>query len=558
MARKFQLKSAFSPKGDQPKAIKKLLDGINSGVKYQTLIGVTGSGKTFTLANVIEKSQKPSLIMAPNKTLAAQLYSEMKEFFPENAVEYFVSYYDYYQPEAYVPASDTYIEKDASINEQIEQMRLSATKALLERKDVIIIASVSAIYGLGDPDSYMKMLLHLTVGEVTKQREILTKLSKMQYTRNDVTLIRGHFRVKGEVIDIFPADSEERAIRVEMFDDEVENLSWFDPLTGEKLKSLHRVTVYPKTHYVTPKSTILNIIDDINIIPHQGVSSKWEVNKISEINSDYYLSDESYPAQNLVISDRLSGRGIEMISIQVTPYTYHPSSKKLEVLSQVNIHIIEDGENPEGYLTQPVKSRIFEQLYKSLIINFESSTRDEDYQQPAILYICGGNSETNSDFKNLLDWRRQRGYVVYTASISETGSSSSSIKNYIQNAYHTFSPPPEYVALLGDVDGSYSVATYYDGHGHNSYGNECEGDHPYSQLDGTDLIPEVLIGRMSIRTSSELSVVSSKIINYEKATYLGYLDDYFERAAMAGDPSTSGISCTITKEYVAELLDALL
>jgi len=265
MARKFKLKSAFSPKGDQPKAIKKLLDGINSGAKYQTLIGVTGSGKTFTLANVIEKSQKPSLIMAPNKTLAAQLYSEMKEFFPENAVEYFVSYYDYYQPEAYVPASDTYIEKDASINEQIEQMRLSATKSLLERKDVIIIASVSAIYGLGDPDSYMKMLLHLTVGEVTKQREILSTLSKMQYTRNDVTLIRGHFRVKGEVIDIFPADSEERAIRVEMFDDEVENLSWFDPLTGEKLKSLHRVTVYPKTHYVTPKSTILNILDDIKV-----------------------------------------------------------------------------------------------------------------------------------------------------------------------------------------------------------------------------------------------------------------------------------------------------
>jgi len=265
MARKFQLKSAFSPKGDQPKAIKKLLDGINLGIKYQTLIGVTGSGKTFTLANVIEKSQKPSLIMAPNKTLAAQLYSEMKEFFPENAVEYFVSYYDYYQPEAYVPASDTYIEKDASINEQIEQLRLSATKALLERKDVIIIASVSAIYGLGDPESYMKMLLHLTVGEITKQREILSTLSNMQYTRNDVTLIRGHFRVKGEVIDIFPADSEEKAIRVEMFDDEVEKLSWFDPLTGEKLKSLQRITVYPKTHYVTPKSKILNILDDIKV-----------------------------------------------------------------------------------------------------------------------------------------------------------------------------------------------------------------------------------------------------------------------------------------------------
>ena len=265
MARKFQLKSNFSPKGDQPSAIQKLLDGIESGEKYQTLVGVTGSGKTFTLANVIEKSQKPSLIMAPNKTLAAQLYSEMKEFFPDNAVEYFVSYYDYYQPEAYVPASDTYIEKDASINEQIEQMRLSATKSLLERKDVIIIASVSAIYGLGDPKSYMKMLLHLTVGELTNQREILATLSKMQYTRNDLTLIRGHFRVKGEVIDIFPADSDESAVRIEMFDDEVESLSWFDPLTGEKLKSLQRITIYPKTHYVTPESTIQNMLDDIKV-----------------------------------------------------------------------------------------------------------------------------------------------------------------------------------------------------------------------------------------------------------------------------------------------------
>jgi excinuclease ABC subunit B len=263
MARKFQLESAFSPEGDQPSAINQLLTGINSGAKYQTLLGVTGSGKTFTLANVIEKSQKPSLIMAPNKTLAAQLYSEMKEFFPNNAVEYFVSYYDYYQPEAYVPASDTYIEKDASINEQIEQMRLSATKALLERKDVIIIASVSAIYGLGDPDSYMKMLLHLSVGEITNQREILSRLAEMQYSRNDVTLLRGTFRVKGEVIDIFPADSEERAIRIEMFDNEVERLYWFDPLTGEKLKPIQRITIYPKTHYVTPQSTILNVLDDI-------------------------------------------------------------------------------------------------------------------------------------------------------------------------------------------------------------------------------------------------------------------------------------------------------
>ena len=263
VGKKFQLESQFSPSGDQPGAIKSLVKGINAGEKFQTLLGVTGSGKTFTLANVIKQTKRPSLIMAPNKTLAAQLYAEMKEFFPHNAVEYFVSYYDYYQPEAYVPASDTFIEKDSSINEQIEQMRLSATKSLLERDDVIIIASVSAIYGLGDPESYMSMLLHLSVGEISNQREILSRLSQMQYTRNDVTLLRGHFRVKGEVIDIFPADSEEQALRIEMFDEEIEKLYWFDPLTGERLKSLQRITIYPQTHYVTPKSKILNMLDDI-------------------------------------------------------------------------------------------------------------------------------------------------------------------------------------------------------------------------------------------------------------------------------------------------------
>lgn len=263
VGKKFQLESQFSPSGDQPNAIRTLVDGINAGEKFQTLLGVTGSGKTFTLANVIKQTKRPSLIMAPNKTLAAQLYAEMKEFFPHNAVEYFVSYYDYYQPEAYVPASDTFIEKDSSINEQIEQMRLSATKSLLERDDVIIIASVSAIYGLGDPESYMSMLLHLSVGEVSNQREILSRLSQMQYTRNDVTLLRGCFRVKGEVIDIFPADSEEQALRIEMFDEEIERLYWFDPLTGERLKSLQRITIYPQTHYVTPKSKILNMLDDV-------------------------------------------------------------------------------------------------------------------------------------------------------------------------------------------------------------------------------------------------------------------------------------------------------
>ncbi|MBE8190234.1 MAG: excinuclease ABC subunit UvrB [Candidatus Thioglobus sp.] len=263
MGKKFQLKSQFSPAGDQPEAIKKLVDGVKTGEKFQTLLGVTGSGKTFTLANVIAKTQRASLIMAPNKTLAAQLYSEMKEFFPQNAVEYFVSYYDYYQPEAYVPASDTYIEKDSAINEQIEQMRLSATKALLEREDVIIIASVSAIYGLGDPESYLQMLLHLSVGEVINQREILSKLSQMQYNRNDLSLTRGHFRVKGEVIDIFPADSENQALRIEMFDNEIEALYWFDPLTGEKRSSLQRISIYPQTHFVTPKSKILNMLDEI-------------------------------------------------------------------------------------------------------------------------------------------------------------------------------------------------------------------------------------------------------------------------------------------------------
>lgn len=253
----FQLESQFAPAGDQPTAIAKLVDGLESGLACQTLLGVTGSGKTFTIANVIAKLGRPTIIMAPNKTLAAQLYGEMKEFFPNNAVEYFVSYYDYYQPEAYVPASNTFIEKDASVNAHIEQMRLSATKALLERKDVVLIASVSAIYGLGDPDSYLKMLLHLRQGDTMGQRDILKRLSELQYTRNDLELQRGTFRVRGEVIDIFPADSDRYAIRVELFDDEIERLSEFDPLTGQIIKRIARTTVYPKTHYVTPREKIL-------------------------------------------------------------------------------------------------------------------------------------------------------------------------------------------------------------------------------------------------------------------------------------------------------------
>jgi excinuclease ABC subunit B len=257
MRKKFKLVTDFSPAGDQPEAIQQLVEGIEDGLMHQTLLGVTGSGKTFTVANVIQELQRPAIIMAHNKTLAAQLYGEMKEFFPDNSVQYFVSYYDYYQPEAYVPASDTFIEKDASINEHIEQMRLSATKSLFERRDTVIVSSVSAIYGLGDPESYLKMLLHLVVGDQIDQRSILRRLAELQYKRNDIELKRGTYRVRGEVIDIHPADTEREAVRVELFDAEVEKLSLFDPLTGEVNKIVKRVTIYPKTHYATPRETIL-------------------------------------------------------------------------------------------------------------------------------------------------------------------------------------------------------------------------------------------------------------------------------------------------------------
>ncbi|HHE6467864.1 TPA: excinuclease ABC subunit UvrB [Providencia rettgeri] len=265
MSKDFKLYSDFQPGGDQPEAIHKLREGLQDGLAHQTLLGVTGSGKTFTIANVIAQENRPTMLMAHNKTLAAQLYSEMKAFFPDNAVEYFVSYYDYYQPEAYVPSSDTFIEKDASVNEHIEQMRLSATKALLERRDVIVVASVSAIYGLGDPDSYLKMMLHLTDGMIIDQRSILRRLADLQYTRNDQAFTRGTFRVRGEVIDIFPAESDEYALRVELFDDEVERLSLFDPLTGQIQHRVPRFTVYPKTHYVTPRERILEAMEQIKV-----------------------------------------------------------------------------------------------------------------------------------------------------------------------------------------------------------------------------------------------------------------------------------------------------
>jgi excinuclease ABC subunit B len=259
----FELYADYLPAGDQPQAIEKLVDGLTSGLAHQTLLGVTGSGKTFTIANVIQQVQRPTLVLAHNKTLAAQLYGEFKVFFPKNSVEYFVSYYDYYQPEAYVPASDTFIEKDASINEHIEQMRLSATKALLERPDSIIVATVSAIYGLGDPQAYLSMVLHMSRGDRLEQRKLLRRLADMQYTRNEIDLQQGTYRVRGDVIDIFPAESEREAVRVELFDDQVDTLSFFDPLTGEVLRKVPRLTVYPSSHYVTPKERVQKAVDEI-------------------------------------------------------------------------------------------------------------------------------------------------------------------------------------------------------------------------------------------------------------------------------------------------------
>ncbi|HEU0198356.1 MAG TPA: excinuclease ABC subunit UvrB [Nevskiaceae bacterium] len=278
----FKLKADWAPAGDQPQAITALVTGLNDGLAHQTLLGVTGSGKTFTIANVIAQVQRPTLVMAPNKTLAAQLYGEFKSFFPENAVEYFVSYYDYYQPEAYVAATDTFIEKDSAINDQIEQMRLSATKALMERRDAIIVASVSAIYGLGDPDSYFKMVLHLVKGDRLGQREIIRRLTEMQYTRNDVELRRGTYRVHGEIIDVHPAESDEEAVRVELFDDEIDSIKTFDPLTGELHAKLPRFTIYAKSHYVTPRERTLAMLESIKVELQQRLEYFRENGKLLE------------------------------------------------------------------------------------------------------------------------------------------------------------------------------------------------------------------------------------------------------------------------------------
>jgi excinuclease ABC subunit B len=282
MSKLFKVHSKFQPAGDQPAAIEKLVAGIKAGLRAQVLLGVTGSGKTFTIANMVEKLQRPTIVLAPNKTLAAQLYGEFKEFFPDNAVEYFVSYYDYYQPEAYVPASDTFIDKDASVNEHIEQMRLSATKALLEREDCLVVATVSAIYGLGDPRSYLSMMMHLDRGDEVDQRDILRRLAELQYTRNDVDFHRGNFRVRGDVIDVFPADSEIEALRIELFDEVIENLSVFDPLTGEVLQRVPRYTIYPKTHYVTPRETLLAAIDGIEEELRERLEQLRSIDKLVE------------------------------------------------------------------------------------------------------------------------------------------------------------------------------------------------------------------------------------------------------------------------------------
>ena len=282
MAKQFVLQSSYKPAGDQPGAIDQLVNGIGAGLASQTLLGVTGSGKTFTMANVIQKLQRPTIVMAHNKTLAAQLYGEFKEFFPKNAVEYFVSYYDYYQPEAYVPSSDTYIEKDAQVNDHIEQMRLSATKALLERPDCLVVSTVSSIYGLGDPESYFKMVMHLSRGEIINQRGILRQLAELQYTRNDLDFKRGTYRVRGDVIDIFPADSDELAIRVELFDEEIENICSFDPLTGAVAEKLPRITIFPKTHYVASRDTMLGAVDLIEEELEMRVKQLKESEKLLE------------------------------------------------------------------------------------------------------------------------------------------------------------------------------------------------------------------------------------------------------------------------------------
>ncbi len=413
ISKPFHLESKFEPSGDQPEAIKQLVEGLDNGLAYQTLLGATGTGKTFTMANVIKQVDRPTLIMAHNKTLAAQLYGEMKEFFPNNAVEYFVSYYDYYQPEAYVASTDTFIEKDASINEHIEQMRLSATKALMERRDVIIIASVSAIYGLGDPESYMKMLLHLRVGDVVEHKQILLRLAELQYTRNDVEFQRGCYRVRGDVIDIFPADSDKYAIRVELFDEEIEQITSFDPLTGALERKITRATVFPKTHYVTPREKILNAIDRIKdelkerkaqlkdankLIEEQRISQRtlFDMEMMRELgycsgieNYSRYLSDRDpgappptlidyFPADGLLIIDE------SHVTVSQIGAMYKGDRSRKENLVEYGFRL------PSALDNRPLRFHEFEQLAPQTIYvsatpgNYEVEQSGDDIAQQVI------------------------------------------------------------------------------------------------------------------------------------------------------------------------------
>ncbi|MBL4581131.1 MAG: excinuclease ABC subunit UvrB [Gammaproteobacteria bacterium] len=392
MASQFKLHSNFKPAGHQPEAIAGLIEGLEDGLHAQTLLGVTGSGKTFTIANVIEHMQRPTLVMAPNKTLAAQLYGEFKEFFPKNAVEYFVSYYDYYQPEAYVPSSDVYIEKDASINDHIEQMRLSATKALLEREDVVVVATVSAIYGLGDPDSYLKMVVHLDRGEKIDQRNLIKRLTDLQYTRNDMELRRATYRVRGDVIDIYPAESERDAIRIELFDDEIEKLSFFDPLTGKQIKEVPRLTVFPKSHYVTPRETLLGTLDDIKIELKERLQelrsnnrlveaqrleqrTKFDLEMIQELG--YCTGIENY-------SRYLSGRGVG--APPPTLYDYLPS-EALVIADESHVSIPQLGAMYKGDRSR--KETLVEYGFRLPSALDNRPLRFEEWEQltPQIIYV---------------------------------------------------------------------------------------------------------------------------------------------------------------------------
>ncbi|MBL4571885.1 MAG: excinuclease ABC subunit UvrB [Gammaproteobacteria bacterium] len=392
MASQFKLHSNFKPAGHQPEAIAGLIEGLEDGLHAQTLLGVTGSGKTFTIANVIEHMQRPTLVMAPNKTLAAQLYGEFKEFFPKNAVEYFVSYYDYYQPEAYVPSSDVYIEKDASINDHIEQMRLSATKALLEREDVVVVATVSAIYGLGDPNSYLKMVVHLDRGEKIDQRNLIKRLTDLQYTRNDMELRRATYRVRGDVIDIYPAESERDAIRIELFDDEIEKLSFFDPLTGKQIKEVPRLTVFPKSHYVTPRETLLGTLDDIKIELKERLQelrsnnrlveaqrleqrTKFDLEMIQELG--YCTGIENY-------SRYLSGRGVG--APPPTLYDYLPS-EALVIADESHVSIPQLGAMYKGDRSR--KETLVEYGFRLPSALDNRPLRFEEWEQltPQIIYV---------------------------------------------------------------------------------------------------------------------------------------------------------------------------